>query len=253
MIVDTHCHIYKEYYDDIDEVVRNAKENNVGCLINNACNFSSSKEVLELCKNYENMYCVLGLHPNENLSELSEVITLIEENLSNNKMLGIGEIGLDYSYTKENKEEQIKVFESQLKLAEKYNLPVILHSREATEDTLRILKKYKLKGIIHCFNGSVEIAKEYLKLGFKLGVNGVATFKNCKLIETLKKIGIDNIVFETDSPYLTPVPYRGKKNEPIYVVNVLNFVAENLGLEKDYLVKGSNNNISEIFDINFNS
>ena len=116
-----------------------------------------------------------------------------------------------------------------------------------------LLKKYKLKGIIHCFNGSVEVAKEYIKMGYKLGINGVVTFKNCKLIETIRKIGIDNLVFETDSPYLTPVPNRGKRNDPSFVVNILEFVSNELNIDKELLVKVSNRNVSEIFDININS
>ena len=188
-----------------------------------------------------------------NLSEITNVISLIKDNLYNKKMIGIGEIGLDYFYTKENKGEQISVFENQLKLAEENNIPVIIHCRDATEDMLKILKKYKLRGIIHCFNGSVEVAREYIKMGYKLGINGVITFKNCKLIETIREIGIENIVFETDSPYLTPVPYRGIKNEPSYVVSVLSFVSEKLNIEKDVLVEISNNNISAIFDISINS
>ena len=252
-MVDTHCHIYSEYYEDIDAVIKRAFNEGVDVLINNACNLSTAKEVLALSNRYQEMYCVLGLHPGENLSEITNVISLIKDNLYNKKMIGIGEIGLDYFYTKENKGEQISVFENQLKLAEENNIPVIIHCRDATEDMLKILKKYKLRGIIHCFNGSVEVAREYIKMGYKLGINGVITFKNCKLIETIREIGIENIVFETDSPYLTPVPYRGIKNEPSYVVSVLSFVSEKLNIEKDVLVEISNNNISAIFDISINS
>ena len=252
-MVDTHCHIYKEYYDNITDVVNKSYECGVEVLINNGCNVDTSKEVLTLSDLYNNMYCVIGLHPGENLSEIDKVVALIKNNLDNKKMVGIGEIGLDYSYTKENRLKQIEVFEIQLKFASEYHLPVIIHSRDATQDMLDILKKYKLKGIIHCFNGSVEVAKEYIKMGYKLGINGVVTFKNCKLIETIRKIGIDNLVFETDSPYLTPVPNRGKRNDPSYVVNILEFVSNELNIDKELLVKVSNRNVSEIFDININS
>ena len=252
-MVDTHCHIYSEYYDNIDEIVNISKNKGINFLINNSCNFETCKEVLELSNKYSNMYCVLGLHPSENLYEIDDVIKLIDNNLNNNKMIGVGEIGLDYFYTKDNREEQINVFETQLRYAEEHKLPVIIHSRESTEDTLNILKKYKLRGIIHCFNGSVEVANQYIKMGYKLGINGVVTFKNCKLIDIIRKIGIDNIVFETDSPYLTPVPFRGEKNNPSFIVNILEFLSVELNVDKDVLVKISNRNVSEIFDIILNS
>lgn len=249
MLTDTHCHIYKEYYDDIDKLILKIKNSGVDRIINNACNYESCLEVLELSKKYEEMYCVLGLHPEENLEDIDKVLALLERNISNSKVIGIGEIGLDYYYTKDTKEKQINVLNKQLKFAMQYNLPVIIHSREATGDMLNILKQYNLKGVIHCFNGSVEVAKEYIKMGYKLGINGVVTFKNCKLIEVIKEIGIDNLVYETDSPYLTPVPFRGQKNDPSYTNYVVDFIANNLGIERDKLVKISNQNIKDIFDI----
>lgn len=249
MLTDVHCHIYKEYYDNIGKVVKKCEENNVNRFINNACNFETSLEVLDLSKKYKNMYCVLGLHPEENLNDVDKVIELIKDNLDNNKMVGIGEIGLDYYWNKENKEEQKSVFVKQLEFAEKYNLPVILHSRDSTGDMLDILKKFKLKGIIHCFNGSIEVAQEYIKMGYKLGINGVVTFKNCKLINVIKELGVENLVYETDSPYLTPVPDRGKKNDPSYINNIIDFVSEKIAVSKEDLVSISNKNIKDIFDI----
>ena len=249
MLVDTHCHIYSEYYEDIDNLMDKLINSGISMVINNGCNFNTSKEVMKLSNVYNNMYFTIGLHPEENLNELDSVIDLINSNLNNNKFIGIGEIGLDYYWNKENKDEQIKVFETQLEIAEKNNLPVIIHSRESTGDMLSILKKYKLRGIIHCFNGSVEVAREYIKMGYKLGINGVVTFKNCKLIDVIKEVGIDNIVFETDSPYLTPVPDRGKKNNPSYVNNIVDFISNELGIERVKLVDISNKNVSYIFDI----
>lgn len=251
MLTDTHCHIYKEYYEDIDKLMLKIKKSGIDRIINNACNYESCLEVLELVKKYEEMYCVLGLHPEENLEDIDKVIKLLEKNFNNSKVIGVGEIGLDYYYTKDTREEQIDVLNRQLEFAELHNLPVVIHSREATGDMLDILKQYNLKGVIHCFNGSVEVAKEYIKLGYKLGINGVVTFKNCKLIDVIKEIGIDSLVYETDSPYLTPVPFRGQKNDPCYTNNVVDFVASNLGIERGKLVKISNRNIKDIFDIQF--
>lgn len=249
MVTDTHCHIYKEYYDDIDEIMDKSKRVGVSRVINNACNYESCLEVLDLVKSYGNMYCVLGLHPEENLDDIDKVLDLIRNNINVDKVIGIGEIGLDYHFSKDSKEQQIQVLKKQLDFAQEYNLPVVIHSREATGDILDILKQYNLRGIIHCFNGSVEVAKEFIKMGYKLGINGVVTFKNCKLIEVLKVIGVENVVYETDSPYLTPVPFRSKRNDPSYVNYVVDFVADSLCISRDELVKISNDNIRVVFDI----
>lgn len=248
MFTDTHCHIYEEYYD-VDDIMKKINSSNVNRVINNACDFKTSLEVLDLSNMYSNMYCAIGLHPENNLDEIDNVIDLVIKNKDNPNMVAIGEIGLDYYYTKENKEEQLEVLCKQLELAEKLNLPVIIHSREATGDMLSILKKFNVKGVIHCFNGSVEVAKEYIKLGYKLGINGVITFKNCKLIDVIKTIGVDNVVFETDSPYLAPVPFRGEENNPTHVIDIVDFVSNNTGVSLEDLANISNKNIKYIFDI----
>lgn len=249
MFTDTHCHIYKEYYDNFDLVLNNAKDSGVNRLINNGCDKKTNLEVLNTANKYSNIYGAIGIHP-ENVDKYNlEDINFIKENIINDKIIAIGEIGLDYHYTKGNKEAQIELFETQLKLAEEFNMPVIIHSREATDDMLRILKKYRLKGVIHSFSGSLETALEYIKLGYLLGVNGVVTFKNCKLKDVLKNISLDNIILETDSPYLTPVPYRGEKNEPAKVKYVAEFIANLYNISLEDLSKITNENIKRIFDI----
>ena len=165
MFTDTHCHIYKEYYENIDEILKRALESNINRVINNGCNRESNKEVLALANTYNNMYIALGIHPERADTYQKEDLTFIEENLSNPKVIAIGEIGLDYHYTKQNKTLQIKLLESQLKIAETHNLPVIIHSREATEDTINTLKKYHVKGVIHSFSGSKGAALIYIKMG----------------------------------------------------------------------------------------
>lgn len=249
MLTDTHCHIYKEYYENIEEVLNNAQNVNINRVINNGCSNVSNIEVLELINKYDNMYGALGIHPEEIENYNEEDITFIEENLSNKKVIAIGEIGLDYHYTKENKEEQIKLFERQLALAQKYNMPVIIHSREATEDTINALKKYKVTGVIHSFTGSLETARIYIKMGFLLGINGVITFKNSKLKDVIKNVSIENIVLETDSPYLTPEPFRGTKNEPARVSNIADVVANLYGIDRITLSRITNDNIKRTFDI----
>ena len=156
---------------------------------------------------------------------------------------------MDYYYTKETKEKQIEILRKQLSIAEKLKVPVVIHSREATKDTIDILKEYNVKGIIHSFSGSLETAKIYVKMGYKLGINGVVTFKNCNLKEVYKYLSPENIVLETDSPYLAPVPYRGKRNEPAYMIEVAKFMADIFNISLEELAKISNKNISEIFDI----
>lgn len=249
MFTDTHCHIYKEYYENIDEILNNAKNVNINRVINNGCSSASNIEVLDLIDKYQEMYGALGIHPEETENYKEEDITFIENNLSNKKVIAIGEIGLDYHYTKENKEEQIKLFERQLSLAEKYHMPVIIHSREATEDTINTLKKYKVTGVIHSFSGSLETANIYIKMGFKLGINGVITFKNSKLKDVIKEIDLSNIVLETDSPYLTPHPYRGTRNEPANISEIATFICtlKNITLRELSII--TNKNITQIFDI----
>lgn len=171
----------------------------------------------------------------------------LEKLLLNNKIVGIGEIGLDYHYSTENKEKQKELFEKQLNLAEKYNLPVVIHTREATNDTITILKKYKVKGIIHCFSGSYETACQYIKMGYLLGIGGVITFKNCHLKDTVKQLNLENIVLETDSPYLSPVPYRGKINTSKNIPIIAEFIANELNLDINIIANKTTKNAMSLF------
>lgn len=246
MFCDTHCHVLKEYYQgEIGNILSLAKNNGVDRIINAGYNTTSSKEVISLTKQFDNMYGVIGIHP-ENV--LEEVDLTIFNNIDK-KIVGIGEIGLDYHYTKETRDKQIEMFEYQLDLAEKLNLPVVIHSRDATQDTIDILKRHHNFGVIHSFSGSLEVAKEYIKMGFALGINGVVTFKNCNLKDTLKNIDINSIVLETDSPYLTPVPFRGTPNNPSHIKDIATFVAEIYGISVAELAEITNKTVARIFDI----
>ena len=246
MFVDTHAHIYSEFYDDIDEIIRRSKNQGIMPIINNGCDNKSNKEVVNNLNDF--IFGALGIHPESVDNYIDEDILFIEKNLNNPKIVAIGEIGLDYHYTKENKKKQIELFERQLKLAEQYNMPVIIHSRDATEDTINTLKKYKLKGVIHSFSGSLETAKLYLKMGFKLGINGVITFKNARIKEVYEKLSLDDFVIETDSPYLTPEPYRGYQNEPQYAYYTAQFVAKLFNISLEQLAEVTNRNARSIFD-----
>lgn len=244
---DTHCHLFKEYYDDLDEVLQSAQDTGVQCYIVSGCDRKSNEEVLQFIKKYPKSYGVIGIHPEEADHYHDDDLAFIEEHLQDKKILGIGEIGLDYHYTKENKENQKMLFEKQLKLAEQYNVPVVIHSRDATEDTIAILKKFHVKGVIHSFSGSLETAQIYINMGFFLGINGVVTFKNSKLKNILSDI-FPYILLETDSPYLTPHPYRGEKNSPMYIRNIAEFIAEELKISIRQVEKVTNKNVLAIFD-----
>lgn len=247
-LVDTHCHLYKEYYDDIDKVLNDSNKLGVKYFITDGVDNQTNNEVINIVNKYHNVFGAIGIHP-ENVDDYNEEdISFIESNINNSKIIAIGEIGLDYHYGKDNREKQIELFEKQLRIAEKYNMPVVIHSRDASFDTINILKKYKLKGVIHCFSGSKEIASEYIKMGYYLGVTGVVTFNNAKIINVIKEIGLDYFILETDSPYLAPVPKRGEKNIPGNEVFVADFIARNLDVDKDYLAEITNKNITSIFD-----
>lgn len=249
MFTDTHCHLFKEYYENIDTILKEALANKINRYIVAGCNHESNVEIIKLINEYSNVYGNIGIHPEDVENYSSDDLKFIENNLKNSKVIAIGEIGLDYHYTKENKEKQMELFESQLLLAQKYNIPVVIHSREATQDTIDILKKYKVKGVIHSFSGSLEVAKIYIKMGFLLGVNGVITFKNSNVKDVIRNVGLENIVLETDSPYLTPHPYRGQQNSPKNIIEIANFVSKLYDISLDDLSKITNDNIKRIFDI----
>ncbi len=246
MFTDSHCHIYKEYYSNIDDVIKIAENNKVNRFINNGCDDKSNREIIELLKKYSNMYGAIGIHPESVDTYTNDDLKFVEDNLNNPKVVAIGEIGLDYYYTKENKYQQIELLEKQLKMAEKNHMPVIIHSREATLDTLNILKKYKVKGIIHSFSGSLETANEYIKMGYLIGINGVITFKNAHIKEVIKELPLESLVLETDSPYLTPEPYRGRQNNPSHILDIAKFVANLKDTNLENLADITNKNLENL-------
>lgn len=218
MYIDTHCHLSKDYYQDIDFIVSENINAGISKMILSGCDKKSISESIMYAEKYENIYVTIGYHPEEVFNVSMDEVNQLKDIIKNcKKVVGIGEIGLDYHYEKESKKKQILLFEKQLKLAEELNLPVVIHSRDAVMDTINCLQKYNVKGIIHCFSGSLGVANTYIKMGFKLGIGGVVTFKNSKLGEVIKNISLEHIVLETDSPYLTPDPYRGKVNSSKYI------------------------------------
>lgn len=251
MFIDTHCHLSKEYYEDIDEIINKAKDNNVNTLIISGCDKKGIIEGLELIKKYPNIYMTIGFHPSEVDTTTNEDLIWLEELIkSNKKIIGVGEIGLDYYWVKDNKEQQRTLFKKQLDIATRLKLPIVIHSREATQETYDILKEYKLKGIIHCYSGSLEMAKEYIKLGYKIGIGGVVTFKNTNLVDVVKEIDLKDITLETDSPYLAPTPYRGKQNSPEYIPIIVEKIAEIKEKTKEEVGRITTNTVKELFNIN---
>ena len=250
MFTDTHCHLYNEYYEEgIDSIYEKMEQSKINRVINNGCDAKSNKEVIELLGKYNWMYGAIGIHPESADTYTKEDLKYVEEHINDPKVVAIGEIGLDYYWTKDNKDKQKELFEYQLALAERVNKPVIIHSREATQDTIDILKKYNVRGVIHSFSGSYETACIYIKMGFLLGINGVITFKNCNLKDVVAKLDLGNIVLETDSPYLTPVPYRGKRNDPSHIWEIAEYVANIKGVSLEDISKETNGNIARCFDI----
>lgn len=253
MIIDTHCHLFNEYYDNIEEVIKKMGSN---IMIVNGTNNDTNKEVIGLCKKYNNVYGTLGIHPSEVQTYNKESISFIEHNINNPKIVGVGEIGLDYYWTSENKEIQQEIFIEQIRLAKKHNKTIIIHSRDAINDTYNILEQEKIlknKVIMHCYGSSLEMAYKFTKLGVMLGIGGVITFKNAnKLIEVVKNIDLKYLLLETDSPFLSPEPYRGHTNEPANVKLIAAKVAEikNIKIEEVYEI--TTNNALRQFDLKLN-
>ncbi len=227
MIIDTHCHLDKRDYDNLESVIMNMSND---IMIASGADPKDNKNVIDLVNNYQNIYGTIGIHPEFANTYTEDDLKFIEDNLSNPKIVGIGEIGLDYHWVSDNKEEQKQLFIRQIRLAKKYNKTIVIHSRDAASDTLDILKQEydgKLKINMHCYSYSIETAKELLKMNVKFGIGGVITFKNSKKIkEVVDYLSLSDIVLETDSPYLTPEPYRGKKNNPKNVYIVAEKIAE---------------------------
>jgi len=227
MYIDTHCHITRNDYTDIPFLIDKIKNSGVDKIIVNGTDMESNMEVLELVKKYDIVYGAIGFHPTELDNFNIEDLSWLEKHINDEKIVALGEIGLDYHYDNTDKDKEIDIFKRQLEIAEKYNKPVIIHSRDAIGDTYNILKEYKLKGSIHCFSGSLEMAREFIKLGYLIGVGGVVTFKNAKnIINVIENIDLEYILLETDAPYLTPEPYRKYKNDSSYIPVIAEKIAE---------------------------
>lgn len=252
MYIDTHCHLDDNIFADAKAVVEEFNNLNVGYAINMGCNLSSSKKGKELSELFESVYFASGYHPSEVEGYNGEALNEIEMLLSHKKCVAVGEIGLDYHFLPFDKEKQLKCFISQLELAYKHKLPVSLHSRDATQDMINCLKDNKnilsYSGVMHCFSGSKETAKILLDLGFYIGIGGTVTFKNAvNAQEVAKYIPEDRILTETDSPYLSPQPFRGKVNTPKNIPIITEFIASLRNTSSEYLANKIMQNAKKLF------
>lgn len=255
MIFDSHAHYDDESFDeDREQVIKELKENGIIGVLNCGASLKGAKDSLKLAEKYDFFYAAVGIHP-ENAYELTdEAFEEIKQMTKNSKVRAIGEIGLDY-YWDENppKDVQKEVFRRQMQLAKELNLPVIIHDREAHGDTLEIMKEFpEVKGVLHCFSGSVEFACECLKLGYYIGFTGVVTFKNAKkVLEVAKEVPLDRLLVETDCPYMAPTPYRGKRNRSEYIKFIIEKVAEIKGLSTAEMENKTIKNTKNLLKINY--
>jgi TatD DNase family protein len=248
--VDTHCHLDGERFDsDREEVLKRAKEN-LEFIVNIGYDLESSKRSLVLAKENEFVYATVGVHPTDVEGYDEELEKELEKLAQEEKVVAIGEIGLDYHWMTTPKEHQKEIFRKQLELARRLKKPVVIHTREAMADTIEILKEYpEIVGVIHCYPGSVESAKELIDR-FYLGIGGTLTFKNAKKsVQVVEEIPLEKIVLETDSPYLAPAPYRGERNEPIYVQKVAKKIAEIKGISEEEVIKITTENAKKLYRI----
>ena len=249
MIIDTHCHVYDSEMENAEEIIKKAAEENIHIILNGT-DPESNEEVLKLSEKHENVHGALGYFPTFADEISDEDISILDEQLKNDNVIAVGEIGLDYYHTKENRKKQQELFEKMLGLAEKHNLPVIVHSRKAMQDSYEILKKHEINGSMHSYQGSAEMAQEFIKLGFCIGIGGTITHSNNKKAKkTLKKIGIEHAVIETDSPYLPPEEKREMENTPLNLKYIIRKIAEELDIEEDEVIKSTTENARKLFKI----
>lgn len=250
-IFDTHAHYDDSRFDeDRDELLSSLCSKGVTNIINCGCDYKSCLTTLELAEKYDFVYAALGVHAHEAEEATEEDFRKIKELYSHKKVVAVGEIGLDYHYDFSPREKQTEVFERQIILAKELNLPIIVHDRESHEDTMKLLKKYRPKGVVHCFSGSVEMAKEIVKLGMYIGLGGAVTFKNArKPLEVAEYLPIEFLLLETDAPYMTPVPFRGQRCDSSHIAYTAEKIAEVKGMDVQELIDKCNENSRRLFGI----
>ena len=254
MIFDTHAHYDDEAFEaDRDAIMEEIRKSNIKRVVNVGANLRSSETSIALADKYDFVYAAVGVHPDDANEVNEEGIERLRELSRNEKVVAIGEIGLDYYWNKDNADEQKEAFKRQIDLARELSLPIIVHSREAAKDTFDILSEKRagdMGGVIHCFSYSPEIAEEAVKMGFYIGIGGVVTFKNSKkLKETAERISMENIVLETDCPYLAPDPFRGKRNYSLYLEYVVRTIASLKGMSEEEVMRETYRNACKMYGL----
>ena len=250
-IFDTHAHYDDEKFDeDRKSLLESLPSKGVVNIINCGCDLQSSLKSIEFTEKYDYFHCAVGIHPSNITDASYEELDKIKELYRRDKCVAVGEIGLEYHYDFVPKDLQLDIFEKQLRLANELDLPVIVHDREAHEDTMNLLKKYKPKGVVHCFSGSVEMAKEVLKLGMYIGLGGAVTFKNArKPLEIAEYLPSDRLLLETDCPYMSPVPFRGQRNSSDLIAFSAEKIAEVRNTDTQQLINIAAENAHRLFKI----
>ena len=251
MYFDTHCHLNSEQlYENKDEFIKHALDNQVEMMVVVGYDLESSKKAVEIAKEYPFIYAAVGIGPNDCLNTTTQDLQIIDEYLNEPKVVALGEIGLDYYWDDVPSDKQKEVFQQQVDLAKKHQKPIIIHCRDAYEDTYEVLKRNGHPGIMHCYSGSVEMAKRYIEIGFEISLAGPVTFKNARVPkEVATVIGIDHLMIETDCPYLAPHPFRGKLNEPANVVYIAQEIAKLKNMEIEDVARITTFNAKRMFGI----
>ena len=254
MIIDSHCHLdYPDLHDQLENVLERAKNNQVEKLLTICTTLNSFEKIKSIINKYKNIYGTFGIHPHEVKNFLNVNFDYIVKcKNENNKIIGIGETGLDYYYNHSDRKIQKKSFVEHIRAASKLNIPIIVHSRNAEADTFDILneekKNSKIKVLIHCFTGSYDFAKKLIDINCYISVSGIITFKNSsELADTVSEIPLENLLIETDAPYLSPVPYRGKTNEPSYIIHTIQKLAQIKKVSRDKIIESTTNNFIKLF------
>lgn len=254
VITDTHTHLYSETFEeDRSAMIRRAIDSNVSRFFIPAIDSTYTEAMLQLEKDFpENIFLMMGLHPTHVKENFKDELAHVENMLSQRKFYAVGEIGIDLYWDKSTLDIQIEAFRYQINLAKKYKLPIVIHCREAFDEVFEVLEQEKsedLFGIFHCFTGTLEQAHQAISYNMKLGIGGVVTFKNGKIDQFINKIGLEHIVLETDSPYLAPKPYRGKRNESLYIIKVLEKLSELYEISVEEIADITTKNSKHVFGI----
>ena len=252
MIFETHAHYNDEaFLEDREEIFAQLKDRGIGRVVNIASDLASIDECLDLAHRYPFMYCALGIHPSDSAPLTDELLAGIRDKLDDPRVVAVGEIGLDYYWDTPDRKIQQHWFEAQLEMAREADLPVVIHSREAAQDTMQLMQDHRAQeigGVVHCYSYSLELAREFVKMGFFIGIGGVVTFKNArKLKEVAAGIPLENIVLETDSPYLAPVPFRGKRNSSLNLPYVAEAIAQLRGISAEEVIARTEENAERLY------